>query len=226
MRTRLASGAAFFLSISGFAQSAQAELVTYSFNGTVIDGDSVGVPGFNFIIGQPKSGVLTYELDAPGTIIGQGPNGVAEFVSYTSPRVRLVMTIGGDTVQGRATIFVGNSNASATLESDVDTFFAILNIDSPSPMNIFLRLEDTTDAVFASPRLPASVVSHKQLELFFRFFSGTWPSTSGLNGLQSLATALEFFHDGLDGGFPNKRLGIFVPGICKFLDGGDEIGDT
>ncbi len=72
----------------------------------------------------------------------------------------------------------------------------------------------------------ASVVSHKQLELFFRFFSGTWPSTSGLNGLQSLATALEFSHDGLDGGFPNKRLGIFVPGICKFLDGGDEIGDT
>src|SRR5262245_20961301 len=60
----------------------------------------------------------------------------------------------------------------------------------------------------------ASVVSHKQLELFFpifRCFTNARTSAPGLDSLQSLFAPAEFLDDRLNRRCPNERLGIRVP---------------
>ena len=48
--------------------------------------------------------------------------------------------------------------------------------------------------------------------------SARWQGAAGLNLLQSLSAARQFFHDGFHRGGPHKRFGIFIPGSKKLSD--------
>ena len=74
-----------------------------------------------------------------------------------------------------------------------------------------------------------SVVSHKQLELFFlifRVFSDSWSSAARLDPLQGLFAVAEFRDYRFDSGGPNKGSRVGVPGLKEFIDRGLQVIDT
>src|ERR1700739_40342 len=56
--------------------------------------------------------------------------------------------------------------------------------------------------------------------------SARWQGAAGLNLLQSLSTARQFFHDRFHGSGPDKRFGIFIPSREKLSDGFFQITDV
>ena len=75
--------------------------------------------------------------------------------------------------------------------------------------------------MFALSGSSASVVSHKQLELFFlifRTFPHSWSSATGFDFLQGLSAAAKLFDNRLDGCCPDEGLRVGVPGLEKFFD--------
>ena len=77
----------------------------------------------------------------------------------------------------------------------------------------------------------ASVVSHKQVELFFLIFRGfpfadSWSSAARFDLLQGLFAPAEFLNDRFDRRRPDEGPGVGVPTSKEFIDRGLEIIDT
>ena len=65
----------------------------------------------------------------------------------------------------------------------------------------------------------ASVVSHKQLDLFSLIFLHSGSSATGLDPLQGLFAPAEFLEDRLHCRRPHEWLGVTVPSRQKLLNG-------
>ena len=76
-----------------------------------------------------------------------------------------------------------------------------------------------------------SVVSRKQLELFFLIFRGfpfadSWSSAARLDLLQGLFAPAEFLNDRLDRRCPDQGFGVGIPASKEFIDRSFEVINT
>jgi hypothetical protein len=147
------------------ADQAVAHSITYTFTGTVVNTNVIeGGSPFGSAhprIGDAIVGTVTYSLDAPGTPFGFGENDVVLGISYASPSPpsKMTFTIRDLTVEATPGsdigVTVGVDLPSNLEEISVDEVIFSMEASTPAPLNVNLRLEDTSRTALSSPDLPA-----------------------------------------------------------------------
>jgi hypothetical protein len=165
MERRLACSAAVLVLCAGLTSQALAHSVTYNFTGTVVNIDVIeGAPPLGSVqptIGDTIVGIVTYNLDAPGTPFGFGEGDVVLGINYASPvpPAKMTFTIRGLTVEAATGtdvhVLVGVDLPSNLGELLVDEVIFAMDTSVPSPLSVVLRVEDTSRTVLRGPDLPA-----------------------------------------------------------------------
>lgn len=165
MERRSSRNAAVLVALLFVANQAVAETITYTFTGTVVN-TNVLEGGSPFgsehpSIGDSIVGTVTYSLDAPGTPFAFGENDVVLGMSYASPSPpsKMTFTIGGLTVESTpgsdVGVTVGVDLPSNLEEIPVDEVIFSMEAATPAPLQVNLRVEDTSRTALSGPDLPA-----------------------------------------------------------------------
>jgi hypothetical protein len=165
MERRSSRNAAVLVALLFAADQAVAHTITYTFTGTVVNTNVIeGGSPFGSAhprIGDSIVGTVTYSLDAPGTPFGFGENDVVLGISYASPSPpsKMTFTIRDLTVEATPGsdigVTVGVDLPSNLEEISVDEVIFSMEAATPAPLQVNLRVEDTSRTALSGPDLPA-----------------------------------------------------------------------